>query len=113
MRCAHILKLIVHDVLKELDQSIARIRVVVKYVKSSIQKWSLFKLCCENEKITYKSQVCLDVAIRYNSTSMILDRIETFWKAFQQLEEEDLGYNKTVRVIVRMLMTVVMGVVKE
>lgn len=96
-----------------MDQSIARIRVAVKYVKSSIQKWSLFKQCCKNEKITYKNQVCLDVAIRYNSTSMILDGIETFWKAFQQLEEEDLGYNKTVSMIVRMLKTVVVGVVKE
>ncbi|XP_041017905.1 zinc finger BED domain-containing protein RICESLEEPER 2-like [Juglans microcarpa x Juglans regia] len=97
MRCyAHILNLIVRDGLKEYDQSIARIRGAVKYVKSSPQRLNTFKQCCDNDGITCKSGVCLDVATRWNSTYMMLDRAEKFQKAFERLEDEDPGYIKSV-----------------
>ncbi|KAG7943234.1 hypothetical protein I3843_15G028400 [Carya illinoinensis] len=94
--CAHILNLIVRDGLKEYDQSIARIRAAVKYVKSSPQRWNTFKQCCDSEDITCKSSVCLDVPTRWNSTFMMLDRAEKFQKAFQRLEDEDSGYVKSL-----------------
>ncbi|KAG6713707.1 hypothetical protein I3842_05G167000 [Carya illinoinensis] len=94
--CAHILNLIVRDGLKEYDQSIARIRGAVKYVKSSPQRWNTFKQYCDSENITNKSGLCLDVATHWNSTYMMLDRAEKFQKAFQRLENEDKEYVKSI-----------------
>jgi hypothetical protein len=48
--CAHILNLIVSDGLKEVDESIVKVRSAVKYVKSSPQRFENFKYCMEREK---------------------------------------------------------------
>jgi len=37
--CAHILNLVVHEDLKNIDDSIVRIRNMVKYVKGSLKDW--------------------------------------------------------------------------
>ena len=87
--CAHILNLIVRDGLKEIDDSILKVRNCVRFVKSSPQKWKTFLLCAEKEKITRKSFVCLDVPSRWNSTYMKLERAEKFQKALERLEDED------------------------
>ncbi|KAG6641860.1 hypothetical protein CIPAW_09G102700 [Carya illinoinensis] len=42
--CAHILNLIVREGLREFDESIAKVRGVVKYVKSSPQRWTFERL---------------------------------------------------------------------
>ncbi|KAF5443414.1 hypothetical protein F2P56_035970 [Juglans regia] len=94
--CTHVLNLIVRDGLKEFDQSIARIRGAVKYVKSSLQRWNTFKQCCDSEDISCKNSVCLDEATRWNSTYMMLDKAEKFQKAFQRLENDDLEYVKSI-----------------
>jgi chemotaxis methyl-accepting protein methylase len=36
--CAHILNLVAHDGLKDIDDSIVRIRNMVKYLKGSLQR---------------------------------------------------------------------------
>ena len=98
VRCyAHILNLIVHEGLKELDESIAKIRNVVRYVRSSPQRWSKLQACAERETISSKSQPCLDVPTRWDFTYMMLDKAQKFQKAFERLEEVDKNFLPTLR----------------
>jgi hypothetical protein len=69
--CAHILNLIVCAGLKEVDESIVKVRSDVKYVKSSPPRFESFKACMEREKLNYKGFLCLDVPTRWNSTFMM------------------------------------------
>nr|POE71034.1 zinc finger bed domain-containing protein ricesleeper 1 [Quercus suber] len=87
--CAHILNLIVQDGLKELNESIVRVRNVVRYVKSSPNRFEKFKACVEKEKIQSKSLLCLDVSTRWNSTYLMLDSALKFVAAFERMEEDD------------------------
>jgi hypothetical protein len=48
--CVHILNLIVMEGLKELDESILKVRNAVKYVKSLPSRFEKFKGCVEREK---------------------------------------------------------------
>ena len=48
--CAHILNLIVQDRLKDLNESIVMVHNVVKYVKSSPNRFEKLKACVEKEK---------------------------------------------------------------
>ncbi|XP_042944041.1 zinc finger BED domain-containing protein RICESLEEPER 2-like isoform X2 [Carya illinoinensis] len=89
--CAHIMNLIVNDGLKDCDDSIARVRNAVKYVRSSPARMEKFKKCIEKEKISCLKLVCLDVPTRWNSTYLMLEVAETFQKPFLRLENED-GY---------------------
>ena len=64
--CAHILNLIVQDGLKSLNESIVKVCNVVRYVKSSPNRFEKFKACVEKKKkkIQSKSLLCLDVSTR-------------------------------------------------
>lgn len=93
--CAHILNLIVGDGLKELHTSIARVREAMRYVRSSPNRYEVFKKCVEKQKIVSKSLVCLDVPTRWNSTYLMLEAAE---KAFERLEDEDSNYRAYFKV---------------
>lgn len=103
-RCAHILKLIVGDGLKELHTSIARVRETMRvreamrYVRSSPNRYEVFKKCVEKQKIVSKSLVCLDVPTRWNSTYLMLEAAEKFKKTFERLEGEDYNYRAYFKV---------------
>jgi hypothetical protein len=90
--CAHILNLIVFDGLKEVDESIVKVRSAVKYVKSSPQRFENFKYCMEREKIAFKGLLCLDVPTRWNSTIKMLEGAKKCQSAFDLLEEYDGNY---------------------
>ena len=90
--CAHILSLVVKEGLKEVDDSIIRIRSAVKYVRSSPARLLRFKACVEKVKIESKSLVCLDVETRWNSTYLMLESAIKFQAAFDMLEEQDGKY---------------------
>ena len=93
-RCgAHILNLIVSDGLKEMDESIVKIRNVVRYVRSSPSRMAKFNSCANREGIESKSSVCLDVPTRRNSTFLMLERAVQFEKAFERLQDEDLTFS--------------------
>ena len=90
--CAHILSLVVKEGLKEVDDSVIRIRSAVKYVRSSPARLLRFKACVEKVKIESKSLVCLDVETRWNSTYLMLESAIKFQAAFDMLEEQDGKY---------------------
>lgn len=93
MRCyAHILSLIVRDGLKDINDSIARIRSAVRYVRSSPSRLRKFKACVELENIESKSLVCLDVETRWNSTYLMLESALKFERAFSNMEFRDSKY---------------------
>ncbi|XP_030467314.1 zinc finger BED domain-containing protein RICESLEEPER 2-like [Syzygium oleosum] len=90
MRCfAHILSLIVREGLKDINDSIVRIRSTVRYVRSFPARLRRFKGYIELEKIESKSLVCLDVETRWNSIYMMLEEALKFQIAFNSLEFQD------------------------
>nr|XP_023897923.1 zinc finger BED domain-containing protein RICESLEEPER 2-like [Quercus suber] len=87
--CAHILNLIVQDGLKDLNESIVKVRNVVRYVKSSPNRFEKFKAYVEKENIQSKSLLCLDMSTRWNSTYLILESALKFVAAFGRMKEDD------------------------
>ncbi|XP_057744911.1 zinc finger BED domain-containing protein RICESLEEPER 2-like [Arachis stenosperma] len=90
--CAHIINLIVKEGLKDIDESILRIRSAVKYVRSSPSRASRFQKCVELEKIQYKGFPCIDVETRWNSTYQMLEVALKHRKAFELLAMKDNTY---------------------
>ena len=62
--CAHILNLIVGEDLKERESSIFKVRDAVRYVKSSPNRFQIFKNYVKTLGIESKSLLCLDIATR-------------------------------------------------
>ena len=89
--CAHIINLIVVEGLKEVHDSITRVRNIVRYVRGSPQRLAKFKAIAEDLKIECSSMLCLDVPTRWNSTYMMLDVAQKYQKAFERMEVEDGG----------------------
>uniref|UniRef100_A0A2N9ET01 BED-type domain-containing protein n=1 Tax=Fagus sylvatica TaxID=28930 RepID=A0A2N9ET01_FAGSY len=79
--CAHILNLIVGEGLKERDSSISKVRDAVRYVKSSPNRFQIFKDYVKTLGIESKSLLCLDIATRWNSTYIMLESAVKFEKA--------------------------------
>ena len=90
--CAHILNLIVYDGLKDVNDTLIRIRNAVRFVRSSPARLGKFKKCNEEENISCKSMLCIDVQTRWNSTCLMLDAAEKFEKAFERLKDYDTVY---------------------
>ena len=80
--CAHILNLIVGEGLKEIDASVAKVREVVRYVKSSPNRNQTFRSFMERLGMESKSLLCLNVPTRWNSTYLMLETAEKFEKVF-------------------------------
>jgi hypothetical protein len=90
--CAHFINLIVHEGLKDVDDSIVRIRNMVKYIKGSPQILAIFKSCAKRKTSGYHASLTLDVPTRWNSTYMMLDVVEKYEMAFELLLDEDLNF---------------------
>jgi len=90
--CAHIVNLIVCVGLKDMDDSVVKIRNIVKFVRSSPSRQLVFNQCAEMLKTGSKKSVCLDVVTRWNSTYMMLDATAKFDVVFMRLEETDPRY---------------------
>ncbi|XP_016480700.2 zinc finger BED domain-containing protein RICESLEEPER 3-like [Nicotiana tabacum] len=68
---AHIINLIVQDGLKEIGDSIKRVRQAMRYIRQSPTRIKKFKDSCEMANITCKKILCLDVSTRWNSTYLM------------------------------------------
>ncbi|XP_075503957.1 zinc finger BED domain-containing protein RICESLEEPER 2-like [Primulina tabacum] len=92
VRCvAHIINLIVQDGLKEVGDSVRRVRQAIRYIRQSPARIKKFKDCCELEKITSKKSLCLDVVTRWNSTYLMLKVALEFENAFVSYGIHDPG----------------------
>jgi len=60
----NILNLVVHEGLKDIDDSIVRIQNMVKYVNGSLQRLAQVKYCVERKTIGYNTSLTLDVSTR-------------------------------------------------
>jgi hypothetical protein len=93
VRCyAHIINLIVHEGLKDVDDSIVRIRNMVEYVNGSLQRLALFKSCAEKKTSGYHASLTLDVPTQWNSTYTMLDVAKKYEMAFEIMLDEDLNF---------------------
>ena len=83
LRCnAHILNLIVAEGLKEYHESIAKIRNVVRFGRSSPSRKQKFKAYIERGKISSNKLLCPDVVTRWNSIYFMLKAAEKYQKVF-------------------------------
>ena len=80
------------DGLKEIDAFIARMREVVRYVKSSPNRNKNFRSFMERLGIESKCLLSLDVPTRCNSTYHMLDTTEKFEKVFLRMDFKDDSY---------------------
>ncbi|XP_072054915.1 zinc finger BED domain-containing protein RICESLEEPER 2-like [Arachis hypogaea] len=87
--CAHILNLVVNDGLREIHESILKIRNVVRHVRASPGRTERFKTMIKEARILEKGTVHLDVPTRWNSTFLMLESDLKFQKAFKRLGERD------------------------
>jgi hypothetical protein len=93
MRCAaHIVNLIVHDGLKEVDMSVKRVRAAVKYIRNGGSRMVKFKEIVEEEKLTNNPSLKADVPTRWNSTFIMLKSAIVYEKVFTKLADEDMTY---------------------
>ena len=93
VRCAaHIINLVVVDGVKEVGESVARVRGAVRFVRQSPARLRRFKECVEFEKIESRRLLCLDVPTRWNSTYLMLDTTEKFERAFDMYSLQDPNY---------------------
>jgi hypothetical protein len=93
MRCAtHIVNLIVHDGLKEVDQSVRCARAAVKYIMNVDSRMVKFKDIVEEEKLINKPHLKPDIPTRWNSTYIMLQSAIVYEKVFIKLVDEDISY---------------------
>ncbi|KAL5717809.1 hypothetical protein ACHQM5_010773 [Ranunculus cassubicifolius] len=75
--------------LTKLDKSVASIRKVVKFVRSSPSRFDYFKKCIESEKLDDKGLVIMDVPTRWNSTYLMLESALKFKKVFDRMYDDE------------------------
>jgi hypothetical protein len=93
MRCAiHIVNLIVHDGLKEVDLSVKCVRAVAKYIRNGGSRIVKFKEIVEEEKLTNKPFLKLDIPTRWNSTYLMFKATIVYEKVYARLADEDMSY---------------------
>ncbi|KAI3472907.1 hypothetical protein Pfo_030975 [Paulownia fortunei] len=93
MRCvAHIINLVVKDGLKEFNESIERVRTVMRYVRQSPVRLKKFNDFVVEEKVESKKSLCLDVPTRWNSVYTMLETAVIFKGVFDRYEVSDADF---------------------
>ena len=87
--CAHILNLIVQEGLKEIDESVVKIRESVKYIKGSQGRKEKFKECITQVALEKKRGLRQDVPTRWNSTCLMLDSALYYRRSLIQFKLSD------------------------
>ncbi|XP_028061486.1 zinc finger BED domain-containing protein RICESLEEPER 2-like [Camellia sinensis] len=75
-----------------MDDSIANIRLAVRYVRSSPHRHDAFKKFTATLKLDSKALICLDVPTRWNSTYLMLEAAEKYEKTFNRLKFVDSNF---------------------
>ncbi|KAF2297384.1 hypothetical protein GH714_022594 [Hevea brasiliensis] len=81
--------LVVMDGLKDVGESVLKVRNAVRYIRSSPARLKKFKECVEYEKIDGKSSLCLDVPTRWNSTYLMLNIAQKYERVFERYESQE------------------------
>ena len=83
IRCgAHVLNLIVYEVLKVIDDSVHKIRESVKYVRATEGRKIKFAECIDQLSLKCSKKVHQDVPTRWNSTYLMLESALVYRHAF-------------------------------
>ncbi|XP_074353151.1 zinc finger BED domain-containing protein RICESLEEPER 2-like [Apium graveolens] len=90
--CSHILNLIVQEGLKEMDESVVKIRESVKYIKGSQGRKEKFRECISSVALDKKRGLRQDVPTRWNSTFVMLESAIYYRHAFTHLQLTDSNY---------------------
>lgn len=86
------LNLIVKEGINEVKESQVSLHEYVKYVRSSPSWLQVLKKCVSEERIVSKNSLCLDVAIRWSSTYLMLSATLDYKKSFEWTEEQDANF---------------------
>ena len=98
MRCiAHILNLIVQDGLKEVSDSVKKVREYVRYIRNSPARLRKFREVANLVGIDSKACLSLDVPTRWNSTYLILKTASIYEKAFVQFDESESSFRADLK----------------
>ncbi|XP_065856651.1 zinc finger BED domain-containing protein DAYSLEEPER-like [Euphorbia lathyris] len=90
MKCfAHIVNLVVVEALEEAKLAVNRVREAVRYVKFNRGRGKMFKECVEAEKIECTERLFVDVSYMWNTTYVMLCRVEKYEKAFDRYAKLD------------------------
>ncbi|KAF2310786.1 hypothetical protein GH714_017197 [Hevea brasiliensis] len=88
MRCmAHIINLVVMDGLKDVSESVMKVKDAVRYIRSFPARLKKFKECVEYEKIEGKASLCLDVPTRWNLLNV--EYSSKYERAFERYESQE------------------------
>ncbi|XP_074378052.1 zinc finger BED domain-containing protein RICESLEEPER 2-like [Apium graveolens] len=90
--CAHILNLIAQEGLKEMDESVVKIRESVKYIKGSQGRKEKFRECISSVALDKKRGLRQDVPTRWNSTFLMLESAIYYRHAFTHLQLTESNY---------------------
>ncbi|XP_023750888.2 zinc finger BED domain-containing protein RICESLEEPER 2-like [Lactuca sativa] len=90
--CAHILKLVVQDGLKQIDVAVEKVRDCVKYIKGSTLRKDRFIQICLQNLLDYKKALVQDVPTRWNSTYKMLSCALYYRHAFSHLSLSDSNF---------------------
>ncbi|KAL1567116.1 zinc finger BED domain-containing protein RICESLEEPER 2-like [Salvia divinorum] len=90
--CAHIINLVIQDGLKDINQSVVKVRESVKYVRGSQIRKQKFLECVNKVGLDRKRGLRQDVTTRWNSTFLMLDNALYYKKAFMNFRLSDPNY---------------------
>jgi hypothetical protein len=93
MMCsAHVVNLIVRDGMQEVDPSVKRVRVAVRYIKNGTSRFVKFKEIAEEENVVSKGYLKLYCPTRWNSTQDMLKAAIVYEKVLLRLVDDDNNY---------------------
>jgi hypothetical protein len=92
MCSAHVVNLIVRDGMQEVDPSVKRVRVAVRYIKNGTSRLVKFKEIAEEENMVSKGFLKLYCPTRWNSTQDMLKAAIVYEKVPLRLVDDDNNY---------------------
>ncbi|KAF7827377.1 zinc finger BED domain-containing protein RICESLEEPER 2-like [Senna tora] len=95
--CSNILNLIVHAGLKVADEAISKVRNGIKYVKKSVSRAKIFYDIAEKSyQLNTSKKLRLDVSVRWNSTSLMLDHAIYYKSVLEHWGRRDVAFKNFV-----------------